>query len=215
MYNETPLHCVYSSLDAEDESRAACCRLLVEAGANVNARDRYGDNVLIYATSGWIKKSTTKTLEVLLLLGGADMHATDRKLRTPLHRAAHSNNPDAIVLLLRAGAPVNTRDDNGHTPLESAMEEGNRRNYPLLLRAGSAIPTQTTDPYLQAVLDAGSFQRYEQHHLDKLAVMLTPKSPPEDGRRRSRRRLSPLRRIPHDVLRKIAAFAFHAGPYVY
>ncbi len=48
--------------------------------------------------------------------------------------------------------------------------------------------------------------------LDKLTAMLTPK-PPTDGRRRSRRRLSPLRRLPPEVLRKIVAYAFHAGYY--
>jgi hypothetical protein len=46
-----------------------------------------------------------------------------------------------------------------------------------------------------------------------LAAMLTPKPVPADGPRRSRRRLSPLRRVPPEVLRKIAAFAFHVGYY--
>ena len=51
-------------------------------------------------------------------------------------------------------------------------------------------------------------------HLDRLTAMLTPKSsPPADGRRRSRRRLSPLRRVPPEVLRRIVAYAFHAGYY--
>ena len=48
--------------------------------------------------------------------------------------------------------------------------------------------------------------------IDKLTAMLTPK-PPTDGCRRSRRRLSPLRRLPPEVLRKIVAYAFHAGYY--
>ena len=34
-----------------------------------------------------------------------------------------------------------------------------------------------------------------------------------NGRRRSRRRLSPLRRLPPEVLRRIVAYAFHAGYY--
>lgn len=212
VFDVTPLHCLCSSLeDHSDEAAAACCRLLVEAGANVNARDSEGNSVLIYAT---VWTNHINTLEFLLLLRGADVHATGANLMTPLHCAAYRNSPDAIVLLLRVGAAVNTRDADDQTPLEFAIKNGNRSIYPVLLRAGSALPTETTDPYLRAVLDAGSFQRYEHQHLEKLAVMLTPKSPPEDGQRRSRRRLSPLRRIPHDVIRKIAAFAFHAGCYV-
>ena len=66
--------------------------------------------------------------------------------------------------------------------------------------------------YIQKVIDAGGWVKYERLHLDKLTAMLTPKDQ-TDGRRRSRRRLSPLRRVPPEVLRKIAAFAFHAGYY--
>ena len=57
-------------------------------------------------------------------------------------------------------------------------------------------------------MPVGGWANYERRHLDKLAAMLTPK---DDGRRRSPRRMSPLRRVPPEVLRNIAAFAFHAG----
>ena len=58
----------------------------------------------------------------------------------------------------------------------------------------------------------GGWANYERLHLDRLTAMLTP-TPAPDGRRRSRRRLSPLRRLPPEVLRKIVAYAFHAGFY--
>ena len=67
-------------------------------------------------------------------------------------------------------------------------------------------------PLVQKVIHAGGWANYERRHLDQLTAMLTPKDQ-TDGRRRSRRRLSPLRRLPPEVLRKIAAFAFHAGFY--
>ena len=85
--------------------------------------------------------------------------------------------------------------------------------YPILLRAGADLPAQTNSPYLQKVIDAGGWANYERLHLDRLTAMLTPKPTPNDGRRRSRRRLSPLRRLPPEVLRKIVAYAFHAGYY--
>ena len=85
--------------------------------------------------------------------------------------------------------------------------------YPVLLAAGAALPAEASDPYLQRVIEAGSFANYARLHLDRFTAMLTPKPAPADGPRRSRRRLSPLRHLPPEVLRKIAAFAFHVGYY--
>ena len=85
-----------------------------------------------------------------------------------------------------------------------------------MLAAGAALPTEApeaNDPYLQRVIAAGSFANYARLRLDRLTAMLTPKPAPADGPRRSRRHLSPLRRVPPEVLRKIAAFAFHLGYY--
>jgi len=53
------------------------------------------------------------------------------------------------------------------------------------------------------VIAAGSFANYERQHLNKLTTMLTPRRGPS----------SPLRLVPPEVLRNIAAFAFHAGYY--
>ena len=68
-------------------------------------------------------------------------------------------------------------------------------------------------PYLRKVRAAGSFANYERQHIDKLTLMLTPKPDSDGGRRRSRRRVNPLRRLPTEVIRNIAVFAFHAGFY--
>ena len=105
------------------------------------------------------------------------------------------------------------RNQNNLTPLEHSINgdvfgRTNNGVYPILLRAGADLPAQTNSPYLQKVIDAGGWANYERLHLDKLTSMLTPK---DDGRRRSR--LSPLRRVPPEVLRRIVAYAFHAGYY--
>ena len=51
-----------------------------------------------------------------------------------------------------------------------------------------------THRLISKVINAGGWANYERlQHLDRLTLMLTPK---DDGRRRSRRRLSPLRRLP-------------------
>jgi len=56
---------------------------------------------------------------------------------------------------------------------------------------------------------AGSFANYERLHISKLTLMLTPK-PDSDGGQLG---VNPLRRLPTEVIRKIVAFAFHAGFY--
>jgi len=163
----------------------------------------------------------------LLIEAGSDVNARGHDQDTPLHRAARLGNVAKIQLLLRAGAAVNVENNNGDTPLfislrgENAYHCNTRcfRVWPILLRAGANLPA---DPdqfpawraslYIQKVIDAGGWANYERHHLDKLTAMLTPK---DDARRRSPRRRSPLRRVPPEVLRKIAAFAFHAGCYLY
>ena len=53
------------------------------------------------------------------------------------------------------------------------------------------------------MIAAGSFANYARRHLDDLTLMLTPRRGPS----------SPLRLVPPEVLRKIAAFAFHVGYY--
>ena len=123
-----------------------------------------------------------------------------------------------IDLLIRAGASVTARDYLGKTPLDLAISQGYsaglldlsddyikiRRIYPALLAAGAALPTSTYgDAYLQRVMAAGSFANYARRHLDTLTLMLTPRRGPS----------SPLRLVPPEVLRKIAAFAFHVGYY--
>ena len=78
-----------------------------------------------------------------------------------------------------------------------------RRVYPVLLAAGAPLPTEARDTYLLRVMQAGSFANYARRQLDTLTLMLTPRRGPS----------SPLRLVPPEVLRKIAAFAFHVGYY--
>ena len=113
-----------------------------------------------------------------------------------------------------ATAAVRTESTRPASPSDSSSSLS-YRVWPILLRAGANLPADPNQfraykarQYIQKVIDAGGWATYERHHLDKLTAMLTPK---DDGRRRSPRRRSPLRRVPPEVLRNIAAFAFHAG----
>jgi hypothetical protein len=87
--------------------------------------------------------------------------------------------------------------------------------FALLLRAGADLPIEDErgeEPYLQRVADAGGWEAYRRAHVDKLALLFTPK--PETGSgRRSKRRRSPIHRLPPELVRRVVEYWAHAGYY--
>jgi ankyrin repeat protein len=84
-------------------------RDLLAYGANINARDDYGDNALIIAAE-------LARVEVLkeLISAGARIDAANSVGQTALFGAAR-NSVEAVNLLLTSGADVNARDEDGQT----------------------------------------------------------------------------------------------------
>ena len=218
----TPLFCVccgaaetdHAALPREFADYVTCCKILLEAGANVNARDDFGDLPIYYTAnnivSGQGGHQTEVAVELMRILveAGADVQATGGTLsRTSLHSVARTGRVDAITLLLKAGARVNARDADNRTPLFFAMVNNKSRAFPVLLRFGADLPAQTEltelqdytdDRYLRAVIDAGGFGRYAQRHLSKLMLSFAPK-------------LSA--RLPPELVRTVLGFWLHAGYY--
>ena len=216
-YQRTPLHKLFTWTGRNDprgEDHIACFELLVRYGADVNATALDGATALNYLTAG----GTTAQWVERFINAGADIRMASRGTgATPLHWAAWNGNCDAVRLLIRAGAALDAVDDGGKTPLEFAYSSpygyNNHRTYPfiMLLRAGAPLPdlehipnSHPGLPYLRRVRAVGSFANYERLHISKLTLMLTPK-PDSDG--------GLLRRLPTEIIRKIVAFAFHAGFY--
>jgi ankyrin repeat protein len=72
----------------------------------------------------------------LLLQAKADIHAqTDPEKLTPLHIAAKSRFPEAVLALLIAGADPTIRDVEGHIPLDLAVGENHAGVVLILLEA--------------------------------------------------------------------------------
>ena len=115
------------------ESAPAVVVALVEAGADVNGRNEWGDTPLHSAMWGWGDKTT---IVAALLEAGADVEARDQAGGTPLHRATA---PSIISLLADAGADVNALDDRGRTPLLAALDGDRPATYEKLLELG-AVP---------------------------------------------------------------------------
>ena len=78
---------------------------------------------------------------------------------------------------------------------------------PILFRAGAALPSPelmyiifpagTIYAYMQKLLHAGSFKRYEQNHLAALTTTFEPKFPV----------------LPKELVRRVVEYAFHVGDY--
>ena len=134
----TPLH-----LAAAWTRDPAVIPLLVEAGADVNARDDRGFSPLHAAA----RLNENEAVIRALLAAGAELDAWATGFSvdygweaTPLLEAAESNaNPAVIATLLDAGADASVRGWGGETLLHRAARGGSPDVVSLLLRAGADV----------------------------------------------------------------------------
>jgi len=123
----TPLHYAVMKKDI------AIVRLLLDYGADVNARNTLGHTPLHIATCIGEKYAME-----LLIGKGASLEAPDRaKRETPLHYAVARGDAQIIELLLERGAYINAQNKDGETPLHIACKQGREDIATLLLAAGA------------------------------------------------------------------------------
>ena len=105
-------------------------QLLLDNGADANAKDNNGNTLLHITVGVRIPTSTPLTLAQaqLLLDNGADVNTKDNNGNTPLHKVISRTDlsfrgaiAELIQLLLDNGADVNTKDNNGNTPLNMVI----------------------------------------------------------------------------------------------
>ncbi|CAM9371150.1 unnamed protein product [Ectocarpus sp. 4 AP-2014] len=89
--------------------------LLLEKGADIEARDGTGQTPLFWACKGGHGEMIT-----LLLSKGAHINAQDTKERTPLHEAARHGKKETCALLLKRGAKRDTMDVDANEPGEDS-----------------------------------------------------------------------------------------------
>lgn len=101
--------------------------ILLEGGADANARDREGATALMRA-SGYGLKQTVK----ILIDHHADVNLKDTKGRTALMHAAAGRLSHSIPFLLENGADPNARDDEGKSALDLADQYNNLGAFTML-----------------------------------------------------------------------------------
>src|SRR5262245_60341034 len=113
-------------------------KLLVDAGADVNATDANGFAAMSYAA-----KNPDPAVIKLLIAKGAKIDAPNKAIRgTPLLYAAGSGNKKVVALLLEEGARIEgafvpDQLDPGGTPLYAAVAGGHLPTAEFLLNKGA------------------------------------------------------------------------------
>ncbi|MDE2984812.1 MAG: ankyrin repeat domain-containing protein [Gemmatimonadota bacterium] len=135
----TPLHIV-----AAGAGDPVVVPFLLEAGADVNARDRSGYSPLHRAAG----TNDNPHMITMLLDAGADVNAWATGFQidwgydyTPLHLAVRNENPAVTAALLEAGADINALKGRGTgTPLHlAAGSDSNPAVVALLIEAGADV----------------------------------------------------------------------------
>jgi len=125
----TPLHY------AAGEGHKELVELLIVKGADVSAKNKFGETPL-----HWAAGEGHKELVELLIANGADVNARRSKYGggyTPLHVAATEGHKEIAELLINKGADVNANEDFlGRTPLHYA---GTKEMIELLIDNGADV----------------------------------------------------------------------------
>ena len=113
-------------------------RLLLEFGADVEAKDAGGHNPIYRVANGGGREEEGRAALELLIAHGANVNqVTGVGGMTPLHMSARRGTTRIAEALLNAGADIEARDKNGETPLRRAVNCGQERMVRLLLSRGA------------------------------------------------------------------------------
>ena len=157
-------------------------RILIDKGADVNAKDKNGTTALILAAD----KSNSEIVSFLIDKGadvnakggngtalmlavnksnaefvgflidkGADVNAKDKN-GTALILATDKGSAEIVSFLIDKGADVNTKDSLGYTALMKAAGRGHTSIMRILLDKGADVNTRTNDGYAALTHAAGS-----------------------------------------------------------
>ena len=130
-------------LAALGEDHIEVAKLLLEHGANIDARNTTGETILIKALSQ--SRRNLVNIVTFLLQYGADVNARDDTLTTPLHLAEYGGEFEVAEILIEYGADVNSQNNDGKTPLDILLErrrtnnEGDVLNHTRLLLNHDAV----------------------------------------------------------------------------
>jgi len=118
---------------AKDGKVGEVLRTLLAGVADINAKvGELGETPLLVACwNGHLEAAQA------LLLGNADVEATDDCEHTALHKACYEGHTEIVQLLVQVGANMEAKDFNNETALHKACRRGHVQIVELLLKKGA------------------------------------------------------------------------------
>ena len=157
----TPLHL------ASEKGHVEVARFLLEHGAGVTARNKFGDTPLHLAKQvevadllikhgagvtaqdegGFTPLHQASLVEVagILIEHSADVTAQTEFKSTPLHQASCTGKVELAGILIERGADVTAKDDFWNTPLHLASQSGQLEVVGMLIERGADVTAQDKD----------------------------------------------------------------------
>ncbi len=155
----------YPLLLAVEDGRTGIVKVLIEAGAKVNATREGGWPPLHYtAYEGQIE------VVKMLLNAGAGFNTKDRLGNTLLHGVALKGETEVAKMLIQAGAEVNAKNENGCAPLYWAVDGGNTEMVKILLKAGAEVNTKVQSGFFAGLTPLHRAAQYGQTEAAKLLL---------------------------------------------
>lgn len=119
-------------------------KLLIAAGADVNAKDRYDTTILMAALLSYRRTTTldiVKAIVKALIAAGADVNAKDKDGKTALLLAAELTTPhDIMQILVNAGADLDIKGEGGVNALMTLVQNrADAWSIKMLLDAGCDV----------------------------------------------------------------------------
>ena len=130
----------YTALLSADENDAAVAKVLIDAGADTEVKDKDGCSLLLVAS----KKGALDTVK-MLVKAGARVSATDDAGDTCLALAAIDGHTETVRYLVGLPEVDVNRMAHGHTALLLTAEEKHADVVEVLIDAGADIETKDVD----------------------------------------------------------------------
>jgi ankyrin repeat protein len=132
-------------------------KILLQAGAELNARDKYGNSALLLAAA-----AEPDGVAELLIQAGADVTVQEKAAGfTALHHAVLRGNRPLVELLLAKKADCQAPLADGETPLSLALFEDRKEIAELLRQQGAKLPPEKPLTEIERSL-VEDYRRYHQ-----------------------------------------------------